>query len=571
MIKDQLAQTIREALLKAKQDGVLALDAIPEIGLEKPKGKSHGDWATSVALGLASSLKMSPLEVAEAIVARLDVGGSLITDVEIAGPGFINLTLQPGWLYEILNQVEQQDTRFGTSEVGCGKRVLLEFVSANPNGPITVAHGRNAAIGDAVYALLTAVGFRVEREHYVNDALNSTQMNNFGKSVFVRYKQVISGTHDPAVEEYEWLYRGDYVLDIAKAIASEHGTKFAAADIDDPATAQTFRQLAQEGMQAEQQSDLEAFGVSFDSWYNESTLHSDGRVKSAINELTSRGHTYEKEGALWFKTTEYGDDKDRVLLRANGTATYLAGDVAYHKDKFERGYDRLIDVWGADHAGYVARAKASAAAMGYDPAKLDILLYQLVRIMKNGEFVKSSKRKGDVLYLKADLIDEIGKDAARFFFLMRSPNTDLDIDLDLAKKTEKDNPVYYVQYAHARIVQTLDKAKSIDGTEMTVMLPADVSLLEQDAEIDLIKKLSDFPDEVALAAADYAPQRVAQYARDLASQFHAFYDLGNRNSELRVVCENPDVRRARVGLVNATRIVLRNALHLLGVSAPDRM
>ena len=324
-------------------------------------------------------------------------------------------------------------------------------------------------------------------------------------------------------------------------------------------------------MIAQQKADLEAFGVTFDTWFSEATLHADGRVARAIEQVTERGYTYEKDGALWFKSTAFGDDKDRVLVRSDGTPTYMTGDLAYSKDKLDRGFDRIINVWGADHAGYVARTKASLAALGYDPARLDVLLYQLVSIVKNGEVVMASKRKGNILELKADLIDEIGKDAARFFFLMRSPYSALEIDVDLARKTEKDNPVYYVQYAHARIVQAIDKAREEKGVSVPGLGEADLSLLTEDAETDLIKKLSELPNEVVLAAAESAPQRIVQYARDLAAVFHSFYDSGNRTPALRVVCDDAETMKARLVLVHATQTVLRNVLGLLGLSAPERM
>ena len=303
---------------------------------------------------------------------------------------------------------------------------------------------------------------------------------------------------------------------------------FESADIDDPATTRQFRDLSEKGMIAQQKADLEAFGVHFDTWFSEATLHADGRVSRAIEELTKRGDTYDKDGALWFASTKFGDDKDRVLLRSDGTPTYMTGDLAYSKDKLDRGFDKALNVWGADHAGYVARTKASVEALGYDPARLEILLYQLVSIIKNGEAVLSSKRKGNILELKADLIDEIGKDSARFFFLMRSPHSALDIDIDLARKTERDNPVFYVQYAHARIVQAIDKAQAEKGVAVPAPADADLTLLTEETETDLIKKLGDLPGEIELAAAEYAPHRLTQYVRDLAALFHGFYDAGNR-------------------------------------------
>ncbi len=568
MIKEQLADIITAALEAAKADGELALEMVPVVTLEMPKQKSHGDWATSVALGLARTLGMNPRDVAGRIVGRLPIGGdSVIAAAEIAGPGFINLTLRPDWLGDILTRIEAAGADYGKSSGGVGTSVVVEFVSTNPNGPITVAGGRNAAIGDTLSSLLAATGCRVSREYYINDALNSVQMNNFGLSVFFRYRELL-GHHDA---EWEEMYRGEYIADVARRILDERGSEFENADRDDPQTVRTFRDLSQDGMIAQQKLDLAAFGVTFDAWFSEATLHADGRVASAIQTLTERGYTYEKDGALWLKSTEFGDDKDRVLMRADGTATYIAGDVAYHKDKFDRGFDRAINVWGADHAGYVARTKASLAALGYDPARLYVLLYQLVSIVKNGELVMASKRKGNILELKADLIDEIGKDAARFFFLMRSPHSALDIDIDLARKTEKDNPVYYVQYAHARIVQAIDRALAEKNVSVPPAADANLSLLTEDTETELIKKLSELPNEIAQSAAEYAPQRLVQYARDLAAVFHSFYDSGNRNPALRVVCDDPETLKARLVLVHATQIVLRNTLSLLGLSAPERM
>jgi len=568
VIKEQLAGVITEALKFAKTNGDLPLETIPEVTLEMPKSRAHGDWATGVALGLARTLGMPPREVAQKIVGLLPTGAdALIAKADIAGPGFINLTLRPGWLGDILRRIEAQAEKFGHSSSGAGQSIVIEFVSTNPNGPITVAGGRNGAIGDTMASLLTATGYKVSREYYINDALNSVQMNNFGKSVFFRYRELLGH----AGQEWDEMYRGEYVADVARDVLAKHGSRYENADIDDPETTRIFRELSEAGMIAQQKTDLEAFGVTFDTWFSEAILHSDGRVKSAIDEVTRRGFTYEKDGALWLKATEFGDDKDRVLMRADGTPTYIAGDLAYHKDKFDRGFDRAINVWGADHAGYISRTKAGIAALGYDPNRLYVLLYQLVNIVKDGEVVMSSKRKGNILELKADLIDEIGKDAARFFFLMRSPHSALDIDINLAKKTEKDNPVYYVQYAYARIAQAILKAREEKGVAVPGASDADLSLLTEETEADLIKKLSELPDEIVLSATEYAPQRLVQYARDLAAVFHSFYDAGNRSPALRVVCDDPELLKARLVLVSATRTVLRNTLSLLGLSAPERM
>ncbi len=572
MIKQQLSQLIEQALADAKAAGDLPEGvAAPTITLEMPKNRAHGDWATGVALALAKSAGMPPRDVAAKIVSHLPIGDdSLIQGVEIAGPGFLNLRLRPGWLGDILARVTAEGEAFGQTDANTGKSIVVEFVSVNPNGPVTVAGGRNAAIGDTLSSLLAATGWRVSREYYINDALNSVQMNHFGKSVFLRYKQLLGRTPHDEGEDADWLYKGDYVSDVAHKIFLEH-MEYADVDIDDPAITRLFRDLSEQGMIAQQKADLEAFGVHFDTWFSEATLHADGRVSRAIDELTKRGDTYDKDGALWFASTRFGDDKDRVLLRSDGTPTYMTGDLAYSKDKLDRGFDKALNVWGADHAGYVARTKASVEALGYDPARLEILLYQLVSIIKNGETVLSSKRKGNILELKADLIDEIGKDSARFFFLMRSPHSALDIDIDLARKTERDNPVFYVQYAHARIVQAIDKAQSEKGVSVPAPADADLTLLTEETETDLIKKLGDLPGEIELAASEYAPHRLTQYVRDLAALFHGFYDAGNRAPTLRVVCDDPETLKARLVLVNATRIVLKNALALLGVSAPERM
>jgi arginyl-tRNA synthetase len=541
------------------------------VTLEMPKNRAHGDWATNIALILAPQLNLPPREVAAKIVGLLPIGNSaLIAQADIAGPGFINLTLRPDWLGDILKRIENENNAYGRSEAGMGQRIIVEVVSTNPNGPITVAGGRNAAIGDVLSSLLAAVGYAVTREYYVNDPPQSTQMNNFGRSVLYRYLELL-GRIEKNAPEPDWLYGGEYVVDVARGILEHSGKVYEDASLEDPQMVRTFRDLSEGGMLAQHRADMDAFGVHFDSWFHESQLHAEGRVQAVLDELVQRGQTYEKDGALWLKTADLGDARDNVLVRANGAPTYLAGDIVYHKDKLDRGYIKAINVWGADHAGAVDRLKYALTMLGYDSKRLDVLLYQLVRIVKNGELVQSSKRKGNILELKADLIDEIGKDAARFFFLMRSPHTELDIDVDLAKKTEKDNPVYYVQYAHARIVQTLEKARETQNQAVPPASEADLSLLTEQTETDLIKKLSDYPDEVRTAAQDYAPQRVTQYSRDLAALFHTFYDAGNRSPALRVVCEDVETMKARLVLVNAARIVLHNALSLLGVDAPDRM
>ena len=431
MVKEQLTDIIIAALQAARESGELAgLSEIPTPALEAPKSREHGDYATNVAMVLAKPLGKPPRLVAEAVVKYLPQQ-DLIKSTEIAGPGFINFKLNHDWLQDLLRRIEREGDDYGKETAAEPLKIQVEFVSANPNGPITVAHGRGGAIGDVLASLLSAVGNDVQREFYVNDALNSTQMNNFGRSVHFRYMQLLG--HDMGSDDLDWLYRGDYVTDIARKAIAQAGSSLAELDISQPSTVQKFRELAQDGMQQEQIDDLAAFGVRFDQWFSEATLHDSGAVARDIQQLTDQGFTYKLDGALWLKSTLFGDDKDRVLLRADGSPTYIAGDVAYHKAKLER-FDKVIDVWGADHGGYIARTKAAVAACGFDPERVYVLLFQLVRIMKNGELVRSSKRRGNVLELRADLIDEIGKDAARFFFLSRSSDTSLDIDMDLARE-----------------------------------------------------------------------------------------------------------------------------------------
>jgi arginyl-tRNA synthetase len=567
MVKQQLTELIISALESAQKAGDISeLAEIPVPTLEAPRSRDHGDYATSIAMVLAKPLSVAPRKIAEIVIKHLPQQ-ELIQKAEIAGPGFINFTLNLNWLQDLLRRVEGEGDKFGRSKAETPLKIQVEFVSANPNGPITVAHGRGGAIGDVLASLLTAVGNDVEREFYVNDALNSTQMNNFGRSVHFRYMQLLG--YDMGSDDLDWLYRGDYVTDIARMAIERIGSDFAKLDISEPETVGKFRELAQEGMQQEQIDDLAAFGIKFDHWFSEATLHDSGAVARDIRVLTDRGFTYKLDGALWLKSTLFGDDKDRVLLRADGSPTYIAGDVAYHKAKLAR-FDKVIDVWGADHGGYIARTKAAVAANGFDPERVYVLLFQLVRIMKNGELVRASKRRGNVLELRADLVDEIGKDAARFFFLSRSSDTSLDIDMDLAREQSSKNPVYYVQYAHARCCTVLEKAAAA-GITLPKAATTSLTGLNTEQEVDVIKKLGDWPEEVQYAASTYAPHRLTHYMRDLAGLFHTFYDAGNNEPSLRVLCEVPELRDARLVLIASVQQVLKNALEILGVSAPVRM
>ena len=557
MIRDKLAKSIERALIEARDSGELSFEQLPEIALEPPKSKAFGDFTTNLAMVLASEVHKAPREVAEKIVAKLKTGDGLIEKAEVAGAGFINFTLKPDWLYDILRQIGSQGEKFGTSDVGKGTKVQVEFVSANPNGPITVAHGRGGTIGDVLASILQALNYDVTRESYINDAPTSTQMQNFGKSVAARYMQVLG--HDVPVPEDG--YHGEYVIDIARDIVKEYGDKF--LSMPESERVPLFTKLAEEQMLKLQRSDLEKFGIKFDVWFSEAALHETSKVGKAIELLKERGYAHEESGALWLKSTAFGDDKDRPLVRSNGQPTYIASDAAYHLDKFQRGFEKVIDVWGPDHHGYVARTKAAVAALGCDPGRLDIIIYQAVRLLSGGEIVMMAKRTGDVVLL-SELVDEVGRDAARFFFLMRSSDTTLDFDLELAKQQSAENPVYYVQYAHARISSILRVAKE-SGISVPSAAEADPSLLNHDAEIDLIKKLAELPDLIAEAGASYEPHRLTRYAQDLAAVFHKFY------TECRVMSEEKALTGARLVLVDSTRTVLANTLSLLGISAPERM
>lgn len=557
MVKNKLIKIVQTALEDARISGDLAIDAIPEIEIDVPKKKEFGDYSTNVAMVLARTLGVPPREVAQKIMDRVIKQNGIIEKVQIAGAGFINFYLKPDWYHDIVRMIDAEKERYGTSRSHTGESILVEFVSANPNGPVTVGSARSGAIGDVVSNLLAAVGYRVYREYYINDALNSTQMQNFGKSLEVRYLQTLG--HDAKMPEDG--YQGDYVIQIAKEIIKRDGDKYVHIPKDE--RIRLFTDIGEESMIALQKADLADFGVTFDSWFSERTLHESSKVTKAIETLKERGYAYEKEGAVWLKSTEFDDDKDRTLVRSNGQPTYIAADSAYHADKFDRGFDRLLNVWGPHHHGYIARTKAAIAALGYDSNRLDVLIYQVVRLFSGGELVMMSKRRGDLVPL-SELVNEVGKDASRFFLLMRSADSPLDFDLELAKSQSSENPVFYVQYAHARICSILRSAE-----ENKIALPSasdvDLSLIVHPSEIELIKKLGEWPELVERSAVNYEPHRLTGYAMDLAALFHAFY------RDCRVLGEAADITAARLVLAQAAKTVLSNVLGMLGISAPERM
>jgi arginyl-tRNA synthetase len=558
MIQDYLLHILRQAIGDLQSSGKISFQEIPPLALEEPPDKTFGDYSSNVALVLARQARMAPRTLAELILQHIQDPEGEIEKIEIGGPGFINFYLSSDWLYRVLRKIDREGEAYGRSSIGQGKRIQVEFVSANPTGPIVVVQGRAGAMGDTLANLLSAIGYDVQREYYINDAGNQVYL--LGKSVEARYLQLLG--QDATLPEDG--YHGEYVIEIARHILETEGDRY--LNLPSEERALCFRDLSVQYILENQRHTMERFGIHFDCWFSERTLHESGKVEEVIRRLQELGYTYESEGALWFKSTAFGEEKDEVLVRSNGAPTYLAGDIAYHVNKFERGFDHVIDIWGPDHHGHVSRLQTAIRALGY-PGRLEILLHQWVRLLSGGELVSSSKRAGQVVLLD-ELLDEVGRDAARFFFLMRSADTPLDFDLELAKKQASENPVYYVQYAHARICSILRESTKREGKEELAIPSAEeanLSLLTHPAERDLLRKMADFPDEVLKAAQTREPHRLTRYAQDLASAFHLFY------RDCRVLTDDPELRKARLVLVNGARIVLKNTLQLLGVSAPEKM
>lgn len=553
MIQDILSKLIMEALNQAKLGGKLPINGIPEIMLEHPREKAHGDWATNIALVLASKVKMPPRAVAQAIVESLNDTQGYLEKIEIAGPGFINFYLSSKWLYEVLSLIKEQGQKFGHSKAGADQKILIEFVSANPVGPMHIGHGRWAAVGDTLANVMSASGYDVKREFYINDYGN--QMDIFAESVAVRYAELL-GQDIPFPEEG---YRGEYIKDIAREIIAKEGDKYMAISKED--RQEIFKERAYMQVLEHLKHTLQGMGVAFDFWFSERALHELSLVKKTIEELRKRGYVYDSEGAVWFKASAFGEEKDRVLVRANGEPTYFAADIAYHKNKFGRGFDRVINIWGADHHGYVARMKAAIEALGYPPEKLEVIIGQLVNLLRGGEPVRMSKRTGEMVTLD-ELLEEVGRDATRFFFLMRSTDSPLDFDIELAKEQSNENPVYYVQYAYARISSIIRYAKA-EGIDLSGEI--NYNRLETESELDLIKKLAEWPEILERVSRQRAPHPLTAYAQELAAVFHYFY------TKCRVVGEDKELSTARMSLSEATRAVLKSVLNMLGISAPERM
>lgn len=569
-IRESLESVLYQALKAAVEAGELPLNEIPQPSLERPREEGHGDWACTIAMRLAKAAHMNPRAIAQAIVDHLPEN-NLVESFEIAGPGFINLTLTNASFQAVVSEARQQGSDFGKSELSEPCKVNLEYVSANPTGPMHVGHGRWAALGDAIARVMRHAGYSVDEEFYINDQGN--QMNVFGNSVVVRYQQLLGQD----VEMPEACYGGAYIKDIAQAIIDADGDKWLDANEDERLVA--FRERGYAMMLDSVKDTLSTFGNNFDTWFSERSLfvadeNGETKQQRAFDVMNEKGLLFEAEGATFFRSTDYGDDKDRVLVKANGDLTYFMSDVAYHYDKMQRGYDHLIDIWGADHHGYIQRCKAMMAAWGY-PDALEVVLGQLVNLLRDGEPVRMSKRTGEMVTFQ-ELIDEVGVDATRYLMLSKSADQAIDFDIEVAKKQDSSNPVYYVQYAHARICSILRKAGEARGMnvesagieEIVAELgldDIDLSPLAHESELALMRKMADFSDLVAGAARDRAPFRLTHYAQELAGLFHSFY--GNCH----VLGEEESVERARLALVDSTRIVLALSLDLLGVSAPERM
>ncbi|MBO8172057.1 MAG: arginine--tRNA ligase [Bacillaceae bacterium] len=552
---EQIQETVKKEIIRSVLAAGLAKEEeIPEFVLEVPKEKSHGDYATNIAMQLARVARKAPRQIAEDIVGQFDREKASVERIEVAGPGFINFFMKKDYLTDVIRQVLDAGERYGRTDTGKGKKIQVEFVSANPTGSLHLGHARGAAVGDTLCNILDCAGYDVTREYYINDAGN--QINNLAYSLEARYRQALGED----AEMPEDGYYGQDIIDMAKELAEKEGDRY--LQMDEQERFQFFRRYGLDKELDKIKQDLQDFGVEFDVWFSETSLYEKGDVEKIVEHLRERGFVYEKDGAVWFKSTEFGDDKDRVLVKQDGSYTYLTPDIAYHKNKFERGFDQVINIWGADHHGYIPRMKAAIQALGYEPDQLEVIINQMVNLIQGGEIVKMSKRTGKAVTIR-ELMEEVGTDAVRYFFVMRSPDSHLDFDMDLAVSQSNDNPVYYVQYAHARICSILRQAEE-ENVSFDVG-QADFSKLQSEKELDLLTKMGEFPQEVAASAEQMAVHRVVRYVHELASLFHSFY-----NAE-RVLTDDPELTRARLGLVKAVQVVLQNGLKMIGVSAPERM
>ena len=552
MIKDKIAELLRQAADEAQKRNLLPPLAMPEIVVERPQNPEHGDYASPLALKLARAARVNPLTIAQSLASLIQIPRG-VERIAVAPPGFINFTLSSDWLTREVEEILAAGEEYGNFDLGKGAQVQVEFVSVNPTGPLHVGHGRGAILGSTLANVLSAVGYKVVKEYYINDA--GGQMDAFYRSLYARYQQALS----IAAEMPSEGYFGQYMIELAKEIVAQQGDRFLAM----PAT-EAMRELGRIGMEKIIQSirsDLELLGVTFDVWFSESSLYQQGQYQRAMSWLGEKGYTGEKEGAVWFVSTTPGEDKDNVLVRSDGSPTYFASDIAYHYNKFlERGFDTVINIWGADHQGHVSRMKAAVGALGIDPERLHIIISQMVTLRRGEEMIKASKRTGELVTLR-ELVEEVGSDACRFFFLSRSADSQMDFDLELAKKQSADNPVYYVQYAHARIASILRLAaeRGIDYRR------GDTSLLTSEPELALIRRMLQLPEVMEMVALTLEPHHLPFYATELATTFHNFYE------KCRVISQDEALTGARLKLVEAAKVVLAKTLGLMGMSAPERM
>lgn len=555
---EQLQQRLVDAANAAMAAGALPQGDVPDFAIEVPADRTHGDYATNMAMVSAKTFRQAPRKIAEIITEHLDLSGTYLDRCEIAGPGFINFFLTPQFNIDVMQDIAKLGKDYGRSDYGKGEKIMVEFVSANPTGPMHMGNARGGALGDCLAAVLDVAGYNVWREFYVNDAGN--QIEKFANSLNARYLQIYKG--EDAIPFPEDGYQGEDIKDRAAEFAAIYGEEFVE-------TSEDVRKAALVGYALpknieKMQSDLNKYRITYDKWFLESELHQNGEVAETIELLKQRGMTYEQDGALWYKATEFGAEKDDVLVRQNGNPTYFAADIAYHRNKFEkRGFDRCIDIWGADHHGHVARMKGAMNAVGLDGDKLDVILMQLVRLMQDGEVVRMSKRTGKAIQL-GDLLEEVPVDSARFFFTMREANTQMEFDLDLAVKEDSQNPVYYVQYARARIC-SIFRALAEDGIHLRPCTDEELAMLTAPAEVELIRHLAAYTDQIILAAKDYNPSVITRYVVELATLFHKFYDA------CRVKGEDEHLTAARMALCDATATVICNVLTMFKISTPEKM
>ena len=556
MITNILRKTIAEALTACIDKERWRLDSIPEIVIERPKNDDvNGDFSTPVAMTLASKIRMSPRKISESIISNLDKDASIIEKVETAGPGFINFFLTPATWRDEIKEIYSKNSQYGNSDYGKGKKVQVEFVSANPTGPLHVGHGRGAAIGDTIARTLKAVGFNIQKEYYINDVGN--QMKTLGKSAYLRYLQLLG----KKVEFPEDSYQGDYIKSIASEILKEKGDTFAEKGEEEAIS--FFADISANRILKGIKSDLLDFKVEFDCWFSEKSLFKEKKVEETLELLNKKKIVYKKDGATWLKSSLFGDEKDRVLIKENGAHTYFASDIAYHRNKFSRNFNLVIDVWGADHHGYVPRMEAMIESLGYSKDFFKVILVQLVSLRRGNEKLSMSTRSGQFVTL-SEVLNEVGRDAARYFFLMRSSNSHLDFDLELAKKQSPENPVYYLQYAHARICSVLREAKE-GGVDAVIIENVDLNLLDLPEELAIIKSLSQFPEVVLKSANSLETHLIPFYLQELAYLFHSYYN------KYRIISNDIKLTHARLAMSTGVKIVLKNALKLLGINAPERM